>query len=278
MARVLIAGCGYVGSALAERLVVAGHEVWGLRRNPDRLPAGVKHFAADMSVPESLLPLPEGLDYVFYTASAADGSAAAYRAAYATGPANLIAALERQTLQRIFFTSSTGVYGQNDGTWIDETSAAQPPRPAARALLEGEARLWASGFPATVMRLSGIYGPGRTRLIDSVRDGSARCVEGRTAVLNHIHRDDCAGALAHLMALPCADALYLGTDSEPVEKCACLRWIAAALGLDAPPTVAAEDMVTPVRGGNRKYSNARLIRSGYTFRYPTYREGYTALM
>ena len=128
------------------------------------------------------------------------------------------------------------------------------------------------------MRFSGIYGPGRDRLIESVRNGSARLVRGSTAVLNHIHRDDCAGALAHVLGMESPAPLYLGTDSEPAYKNDLLRWIAKQLGVSTPPEVEAEITGGIHRGGHRFYDNALLRDSGYRFLYPTYREGYGALL
>jgi len=96
--------------------------------------------------------------------------------------------------------------------------------------------------------------------------------------LNLIHRDDCAGALAHVLSLNEAAPCYAAVDNEPVEKNALLRWVADRLGQPAPPTVSAEETEAPQRGGNRRVRNARLVESGYAFEYPTYREGYAPLL
>lgn len=273
---ILIAGCGYVGTQLGLDLAAAGHAVWGLRRNAAELPPGLHPFAADLSLPETLRPLPGQFDYVFYTAGASGFDEASYRRAYVEGLRNVLDALaaEGQRPKRIFFTSSTGVYHQDDGEWLDEDSPALPARFSGRVLLEAEALLLQSAFPATVCRLGGIYGPGRTRLIEMVRRGEAECASGRTHYLNLIHRDDAAGVLAHLMSLEAPDPLYLVVDDEPVERCALLRWIAQELGVAAPRVVEAQEGHEPQRGGNRRVSNARLKRSGYTFRYASYRQGY----
>jgi nucleoside-diphosphate-sugar epimerase len=280
MARVLIAGCGYVGTALGERLAAAGHTVWGLRRDPSRLPASIRPLAGDLNAPGGLPDLPGAVDTVFYTVGASGFSEAAYRAAYVDGLARLLSGLQGAGLApaRLVYTSSTGVYGQGDGAWLDEGSPATPERFSGRVLLEGEAVALNGPFPAVVLRLGGIYGPGRARLVASVRDGSAACIAGQTSYLNLIHRDDCAGALAHLMDLPDPAPVYLGVDHCPMERCALLHWIARSLGLPAPPTVAGGADSEPQRGGNRRFRNDRLVQSGYTFRHPTFESGFPSLL
>ena len=276
MANVLIAGCGYVGTALGVRLAAARHRVWGLRRTCPGLPSSIEPFTADLSVPETLRELPRDLEVVFYTAGAASFSDSAYKSAYVDGLTHLLEALREQGQRpsRIFFTSSTGVYAQDAGEWLDERSPAMPSKFSGLRLVEAESALLGAGYPATIVRLGGIYGPGRTRLIEQVRNGTARLTEGRTCYLNLIHRDDCAGVLAHLMGMPHPDSMYIAVDNEPVERNALLGWIAEQLGLPKPPTASSEEATEPQRGGNRRFRNARLLATGYQFAYPSFREGY----
>ncbi len=278
MANILIAGCGYVGGALAQRLVKEGHQVHALRRPTSAPPpAGARVVQAGLSPPETLDALPPNLDFVFYTAGAAAFTDEAYRAAYVDGLQNLCDALgaRQQPPRRIFFTSSTGVYQQNRGEALDETSPARPTRFAGKRLLEGEALLAAAPFPATTLRLGGIYGPGRTRLLDSVRNRCAARIPNDTRILNLIHRDDCAGALRHLMQLESPGPLYLAVDHEPVLRNELLEWLAKQLGAAPPPLEEAKEAAP--RGGNRRCQNHRLLRTGYTFKFPTYKEGYRGL-
>ena len=273
---ILIAGCGYVGTALAVRLAADGHCVWGLRRRPEGLPDAVQPLAADLTDPATLRSLPPGLDVVYYTAGATDGSAAAYRTAYVDGPRRLLEALQQQDQRprRVVFTSSTGVYAQCRGEWVDEDSPAEPLQVGGRHLLAGERLFLDSTFPATVLRLAGIYGPGRTRLIDSLRQGSATYQDSPPVYLNLIHRDDCVGALRHLAALARLASLYIGVDYRPVERGTLLRWLSGVLDTPPPRLVAA---VTK-RRSNKRCRNARLAASGYSFRYPTFQHGYSAII
>ena len=275
--RILIAGCGYVGTALAARLAGDGHAVWGLSRRPRALPAQVSPVAADLRDPGALADLPRGLDAVFYTASAAGGGEAAYRAAYVLGLGNLLDALERDgTPRRVFFTSSTAVYGQSDGSWVDETSAAEPTGYRGRILLEAEARLRAGPGEGCVVRFGGIYGPGRARLLERVRAGTATLPSG-PEYTNRIHRDDCAGALRHLLGLGRLEPLYLGVDDEPADRRLVLRWLAERLGVPPPREAPAEPAAGGPAASGKRCRNARLRASGYRFRYPTFREGYAPL-
>jgi nucleoside-diphosphate-sugar epimerase len=280
MANVLIAGCGYVGTALGTRLTLDGHVVWGLRRHTDAVPPSIRPLAADLTVPETLEALPPGLDVVFYTASADASDDDSYRAAYVEGLRNLLHALDnqRQPLRRVFFTSSTGVYAQASGAWVDETSPTEPAEFSGLRVLEGERLLLGGLFPATVLRLGGIYGPGRTRLIDRVRRGLAVCPDGPPLYTNRIHRDDCAGALRHLLTLAEPASLYLGVDHEPVEQCEVLRWLAAQLGVSPPRLEPPSGSEVRRHQSNKRCSNAKLVASGYVFRYSSFRDGYMALL
>ena len=280
MADILIAGCGYVGTALGILLAAEDHLVWGLRRHTEALPPSIRPLVADLTVPKTLQALPSSLDFVFYTAGADRFDDVAYRAAYVEGLHNLLDALTGQNQQprRILFTSSTGVYAQSSGEWVDETSPTRPSDCSGIRLLEGERLLLGSQFPATVLRFGGIYGPGRARLIESVREGFAVCAEGPPVYTNRIHRDDCAGALRHLMNLPQPDRLYVGVDQEPAEQCAVLLWLATQLGVSSPRVEPSSEPQTRRHQSNKRCVSARLVASGYAFRYPTFREGYAALL
>lgn len=278
MARILIAGCGDVGCRLGLRLIADGHTVWGLRRNPDALPAGFSPFAADLADPATLRELPPDLDSVVYTAAADGRSDAAYRRAYVEGVDHLLSALEARSSppQRVVFASSTGVYGQTDGGWVDEESPTEPRGFTGRRVLEGETRCRASSIRSVALRLGGIYGPGRTRLIDRVANGEAVCPEGPPVYTNRIHSDDAAGALTHLLGLPDPEPIYLGVDDEPADLCEVLHFLAQRLGV-APPRTASRDE-TGRRGGSKRCSNRRLRESGYRFLHPSFREGYGVLI
>jgi len=140
-----------------------------------------------------------------------------------------------------------------------------------------------------VLRLGGIYGPGRTRLIDMVRGGKATLPAG-SKLTNRIHRDDAAAAIVHLCTMDAEPApLYLGVDNEPAELGEVLRFLAAELGLPQPASAEPASGVTagaggasgsgePSRGGNKRVSNALLRGTGFELEYPSFREGYRAIL
>ena len=280
MSRILIAGCGYVGIALGERLIEEGHTVWGLRRRTSLLPQVIRPIAADLTTAESLKDLPPQLDFIFYTAAAENSTDEAYRSAYVTGFRNLICALQEQNQnpRRLIFTSSTAVYAQSAGEWVDENSPTDPLHFSSRRLLEAEQLMLGGPFPGIILRLGGIYGPTRTRLVDLVRRGEAVCKERQTHYANRIHRDDCVGALRHLMTLDHPMNVYLGVDYEPAELCEVYHWLADRLGVLPPRVEPAHSMTQRKSRGNKRCLNARLVDSGYVFRFPTFREGYDAML
>ena len=275
----MIAGCGYVGTELAVRLVEEGHEVFALRRSEAAPVAGVTWLRIDLTDIDALRGLPPGIDLVCYSASAGGSDDRAYRSAYVDGLRYLLAALDGHPVRRIVFTSSTGVYAQSAGEWVDEQSAAEPTHFSGKRLLEGEHLALHSRFEATVVRFAGIYGPGRTRLVDSVRRGDAVIPSGTPVYSNRIHRDDCAGVIRHLLFLDRVEDLYLGCDDEPTETGAMLGWLAGELGVPPPRVEAVADAGHRYgRSANKRVRNARLLASGYRFRYPTFREGYRSVI
>ena len=273
--RVLIAGCGFVGGALGQLLVSDGHEVFGLRRGPEGVvPPGVVPVAADLAAGQGLHGVPGELDWCVTAISPDERTPAAYHAAYVSATRNLQSLLQSESprVTRWVFTSSTAVYGQKSGEWVDETTSTTPSGFAGRAVRSGERLIRESGVPhPVVVRLGGIYGPGRTRLLDRVRAGAATCPHEPTYT-NRVHRDDAAGILRHVLLLDAPEEIYLGVDTDPAERCEVLTWLADRLGAPRPGTGASSTR------GNKRASSARLVASGYTFRYPTFREGYAAMI
>lgn len=274
---VLVAGAGYVGGALAIELCAAGHRVWALRRKPEQLGPGVVTMAADLASGGAALALPQAIDSIVYCVAPDGSSDAEYERAYVTGLDALLRAAERQelALRRVVFTSSTAVYAQDDGGIVDEASEVTAAG-TARFLLAAEALVRALGaHRGVVVRLAGIYGPGRDRMVRSVKDGTAR-ITTPSPIGNRIHQADCVGALAHVLSLAEPAPVYVGVDDAPAPLDEVYRWLARELGV-AEPTLGVAD--ARGRASTRKRCSNRLLRaSGYALRFPTYREGYAALL
>ncbi|MFE4833809.1 SDR family oxidoreductase [Arthrobacter sp. NPDC056691] len=276
---ILLAGCGDLGTEAGLRFSAAGHRVVGWRRSPDKLPPEIEGAAANLSTAE-LPPVPADTTAVVIAVAADAPTEEAYRSAYVEGVAHVLDALERDhvTPERVLFVSSTAVYGDAGGAWIDESTTPKPAGFSGRIMREAEElllkRLDGTGTSPVVLRLGGIYGPGRTRLIDQVRTGSA-VIPDQRRYTNRIHRDDAAAAIVHLLSTPDAPApVYLGVDNDPAELGDVLGFLAAELGLDVPPTGSMGD----ARGGNKRCSNALLRGTGFSYRYPSFREGYRDIL
>lgn len=271
MRRVLIAGCGDVGTRLALRLLARGAEVWGLRRSARPLPSGVQALRADLTDPATLRDLPRGITHVVYAATPQARDEDAYRRAFLDGPRHLLAALDTAALAHVVFVSSSAVYGEHGGGWVDEATLPDPPGFNGRVLLEAEAALATQRWPVTALRLAGLYGPGRTRLIEEIRAGRARAPRNPPFWSNRIHVDDAAAALDLLLGLPMPAPVYVGVDDTPLPLHELYAALAAHLG--APPPA---EGPPPPGIGSKRLSNARLRAAGFVPRWPDARAGYAA--
>lgn len=273
----LIAGCGDLGTEIGLRLAAAGATVHGLRRSPGVLPAPIRPLAGDLTADDGMPPLPDDLDLVVHAAAGARG-ADGYRALYRDGLRRVLEAVAATGASpRVLFVSATSVYGVTDGADVDEATPTEPNSDTGTVLVEAERLLHDAPFPTTALRLAGIYGPGRTRLIDQVRDGSARLPEPPVHT-NRIHRDDAAAAAVHLLTgVAELAATYVGVDDEPADKAQVLRFLADELGVPHPPPADPGDGGRR-RGGDKRCRNTRLRATGWVPRYPTYREGYRAIL
>jgi nucleoside-diphosphate-sugar epimerase len=283
---VAILGCGYVGLELGRQLAAAGHRPIGVRRSESGLEAiedaGFEAVQADVTDAETLAAVPD-VDALVFAASSGGRDAEAAREVYVEG---LRTAIERfgerdESPERLVYTSSTGVYGDHGGDWVDEETSLEPTTDKTEVLAEAERVALAasaeSGIDGTVARLAGIYGPDRTRL--------ERYLEGPVTegYLNMIHRDDAAGAVRFLLEEDLSrDEVVLVVDGEPVSKWAFADWLADECGEPAPSKQTAEerldeDVSERVRRRvltSKRCSNEKLRSLGYDFSYPTYRDGY----
>jgi nucleoside-diphosphate-sugar epimerase len=218
------------------------------------------------------------LDYLVYSAAATDHDEAGYRAAYVEGLQHVLGWLKQhgQRPKRLLFVSSSSVYGQQQGEWVDETSPTVAGGYSGRLMLEAEQVALDSGIPASRVRLTGIYGPGREWLLSQVRQGYS-VVEDPPLYANRIHADDAAGLLAFLLEADrqgkALDDCYIGVDDAPAALADVVGWLREYLGV----TQWAEN-ASVRRAGSKRCSNARAKALGWTPRYPSFREGYAAIL
>ena len=286
MARILIAGFGDVGSRLGAKLADAGHQVFGVRR---KLSSGfvsnrILCIAADLCQPSTFSNLPSDVEYIVYILSPDSRHDLAYRNAFIVGLENLFVRYRQQAVRpSCLFVSSSSVYGQYQGEWVDESSPARSRRGTAQVLIEAEAKVLAEKKTNVVVRFTGIYGPGREHLIRSVREGKV-FPEDPPRYTNRIHRDDCVGALYFLLQKQCQgeslDPVYLATDDEPAPANEVADWIARRLGISTPGLQSAslQTTNTVISNQNKRCSNRHLKALGYRLLYPSYREGYDRLI
>lgn len=279
---IVIAGCGKIGLKLALALA-SQHNVYGLKRNIAQLPSEITGIAADITDPNSLRDkLPTTVDYVVYCLTASQFNDETYRQIYVEGLRNLINELERSSLtpKRLFFVSSSSVYQQDNDQWVDEDTPVEPVRFSGQRLIEAEKTALNSPFPATIIRFTGIYGGHRTRLLEQVKSGTANAES--PAYTNRIHEDDCVGVLQHLIEQDRQGKTvanrYLATDSEPVRMKDLISWFNKILNISAPSASSIEGNKGHRRAGSKRCSNKRLLASGYQFKYPTFREGYSKMI
>jgi nucleoside-diphosphate-sugar epimerase len=269
---VLIVGCGDLGAAIGQRMNAAGCRVTGLRRSDRALP-NIATFQGDVGQSESLRGLVDlRPDILVYSVAADAQTDESYRRHYPDGLRNVLQALQSAPPRHVFFVSSTRVYGVDDGNWLDEATPALPANFGGERLLEAERLL--EGISATVLRLSGIYGPGRTRMLKLAR--TPRQWPATNAWTNRIHRDDAAAFIAMLIGRvlkgetvqPC----YVVTDNAPAPQHEVLNWIAHQFSIAEPlPT-------SPPIAGGKRLSNRLMRASGYELQYPDHKIGYADLI
>lgn len=270
----LIAGCGELGTLIGERLA-EGWRVIGLRRRPEALPAAIEPLAADLATGEGLSALPAALEAVVFCAAPLVRTPETYRETYLLGSRNLLDALAAREIRpaRAIFVSSTSVYGDLGGAWADEDTPPAPDSYQGEVLLAAEA-LWRERLPHCIIaRLSGLYGPRRRWLIQRLHEAHPVCRRG--VYTNRIHIEDAAAAIVHLLKLPEPEPLYVLSDDTPSPECEVMAWLAQQLGRPPP---AVDELGARLPTGNKRLRNQRLRASGFVLRYPSYREGYGAIL
>ena len=273
MSHALIIGCGDLGSQVASHLIELGCDVTGVRISDKPAPQGVQLLLADVTQIKSLEALksltPNILIYCIAATAQTDEN---YHAHYVQGLKNVLETVNHANLEHVFFVSSTRVYGQTADELLDENTTPIPSDFGGIRLLEAEHVLKGYPFNSTILRLTGIYGAGRLRMIYLAKN-----IENwplTNTYTNRINRDDAAKFITFLCekvlsSQPVSDC-YIVTDSAPVSQYEVLNWIAEQLKM--PKKLA------PAITGGKRLSNQRLLKSGFRLKYPSYQEGYGVII
>jgi nucleoside-diphosphate-sugar epimerase len=292
MTSFLVIGAGYLGGWICRLASEAGHQVFAARRSPPSQAeldgAPLVHWHAmdvldPLSVREAMATINGVADVgtVIYCVSAGAGSVDAYHDAYRHGVRNVLAALNPS--QRFIFVSSTGVYPEDEGQWVDEFHEidAEQVAPAQRAIIEGEAMVM-ERRGSVVARLSGIYGPGRERMLMVARNAVDPIVVEQIAWTNRVHVEDGARALIHIATMESPGRLYCVTDYDPAAQHEITAWLRQQMGMSRARIVYMKDG-NPVDNAaglpesNKRVRNNLLVSTGFVFKFQTYREGYAPL-
>ncbi len=274
--RILIIGAGYLGKPLAHTLSQVGHEVCVWVRTEESRSAlereGFSVYAADVSESTSWKAVSNSFEAVVYAPSTGGGDAADYERVYVQGMRNACAHFGEQTY--IVFVSSTSVYPQVNGGWVTEASPTDNPTPKAAALLAAEELALERG--GSVVRLSGIYGPGRSAMWKRLRERRPLSVFDAERWLNQIHREDAVSALAHVLSLP-GGQIMNATDCQPVTRHELYSWLSRRMCVPELPL--SSETEERKRGlTNKRVSNDKLLSTGWRPRYPGYQSGYENLI
>ena len=276
MANILIVGCGAVGGQLAHNLAQQGHTVTGIKRSPrtNNADSAVRMVAADISQASTLTKIANDFDRLVFAVSTDGRTEASYKSVYQAGLDNVLAKFPNIPW---LFVSSTSVYAQNQGEWVDEQAVAEPILLNSQLIRAAEQKITAANPSNIVVRFSGIYGSERRYLLDKAAQTPA-IQQTPAYYTNRIHQDDCVGVLAFLLQQSLAGAVlepcYLASDNDPAPLWEVMCWLAERQ--DCPPPVA-----TPIEAHavqNKRCVNRRLKALGYQFIYPSFRDGYGALM
>ena len=279
MAKILIVGCGALGYELAKQLADEGHDVTGLKRSPPKVNLeNFKFFRADIGSTQDLENLGTDFEYIFFIVSADNRNESSYHDIYDKGINNVINKFGKNNLTALwFFVSSTSVYGQNQGEWVDEDSPTLPTKATSLEILKAEQKLVALDPRNVVVRFSGIYGPGREYLLRTAKQAAA-IQKAPPYYTNRIHQSDCVRVLKFLLEQRLAgislEQRYLASDDDPAPMWDVISWLAEQMDCKPPVTKPTEQNCDM----NKRCRNDRLKTLGYRFLYPSYQSGYLDLI
>ena len=296
--KVLFAGCGDIGvraiRTLLDNSLYDHWETLAMRRKPSALPSDIEAIQGDLCDSENFLSILDNsnIDVIVVTLTPDSMSDQGYLDSYVNGANVLKSTIKKLSYrpQLIIWVSSTGVYGQSCGEWVDESSVASSRSYRGKRLLEAENLVKSISkelvtnnstlIKSVVVRFSGIYGPGRGRLLNQIKKGNIAS-KHPVSWTNRIHVVDCAGIIIHIIDLYSQKKdisnLYIGTDNQPVPAYEIQSWLANHMRVKIEENNEIPKN-TDNKNVNRRCNNKLIKDSGYNFIFPDFKKGYTPLL
>lgn len=272
-------GLGYSAVHLAKQLLEKGWQVSGTCRTQDKCdqlrPLGISAYVFDDELPLFMPELVQQAQYILHSIPPGENGDSVYNM-----HGDILT--NHPDLKWFGYLSTTGVYGDHGGEWVDETTPTNPPNERSLRRAEAETLWLLSGIPAHIFRLAGIYGPGRSS-IDALKAGTARRIDKPGQVFSRIHVDDIAQILSASMQHPNPGAIYNCADDSPAPQSEVVAYAASLLNMDPPPLIPFEEadlspMARSFYGSNRRVKNLRIKDElGVQLHFPSYHEGIQAL-
>ena len=277
--RTLIIGCGYTGEALGKRLFSIGHKVSGILRNKENnarlIELGITPLNLDITKTSEIQQIPNNYDNIIISVSSSRGGLDAYKNVFGKGMINISNWLQTQSIKSVVFISSTSVYRETDGEWVNEEINNPPSNSTSKILLRAEQLVTNIDYPVTILRSSGIYGPRRGYLFNQYMKGIAKIDGKGERFINMVHRNDLVEAIITSLQKP--GGIYNITDDEPVTQFEFFKWLSSTTGRPMPPNAPPIDPSTRKRGITNKRVSNKLFKDKFEFNYvySTFRDGLT---
>lgn len=268
----LVAGAGDLGLRVARLALLNDWNVIAIRRTPpDDDRSGIEWIQADLGQGTDLRLSHRSISHALYALAPDERSPQAYEHVFLTGLRHLVSELKTDSLQRFIFVSSTAVYGPSEDI-LDENSPTDPSTFNGKILVQAEQELHTLlPTQAISLRLSGLYGPKRTHLLERLRQGKVRAPDSPSHYGNRIHIEDAARAAWHLLNIDAPFPCYIGTDGHSYPLSELYDGLASLLGLPPPPRQAYAE-------SGKRLSNQRLVNSGFQFTWPDALQAYAELI
>lgn len=275
MYRILVVGGGYLGQEIAASFVRKKQKVWATTRRAERAEAfkklGIEPLILDLTKPQSFHEIPS-VHFVVLCPAPDENDVKAYEDLYLQGIKNFLLAYPSHARPFLMvYISSTGVWGKSVQGVVDEMILPMPDTEKSKILLAAEEQVLTSGYATAILRLSGIYGPGRNWIHRIRENRLPQQIPDRYA--NMIHRDDVAEMMPQFFKNAQVGQVYVATDDEPILRSEFCFWLSEKMNFKFP-----ENLFVKTEDVGKRCLNDKLRSLGIELKYPTFREGYQSLL